>query len=431
MKCEPMVCMSEVSAAVIELGLAPEVLPELDDLTVGGVINGYGIEGTSHLFGLFADSCVAYELVLGDGSLVRATADNEYSDLFYAVPWSHGSIGLLVGAEFRLTPIKEYMRVTYTPVTGSLDDIASRYRLAFQPSTRHSCEEKVPDFIEAALFSDTTAVISTGRYASKEEAMRKGNVINEIGWWYKPWFYTIMQSALKRGNFVEYVPSRQYHHRHTRSLYWEGALLIPFGNHPLFRFFLGWLMPPKVSLLKLTMTDSLRNYYTERHACQDMLIPARKVPEAIKFVHENFETYPLWMCPHRMPKRRMGTMLDCEPEYEKNMEPGDTEEAQMWTDVGIWTVPLPVLRNEVWNGVEATRSMEKWLRDNRSYQCLYAISEQSEEEFWQMFDRTLYDAVRKKYGADCNFMSVYYKISKAKKGQILPYSNSVASKKTQ
>lgn len=429
MKCEPMVCMSEVSAAVFRLGLAPHVLPELDDLTVGGCINGYGIEGTSHLFGLFADSCVAYELVLADGSLIRATADNEHSDLFHAVPWSHGSIGLLVGAEIKLTPIKDYMKVTYTPVTGDLDAIAKRFQETFQlPAT--SGQDKAPDFIETALFSDTTAVISTGKYASREEAMTKGNVINEIGWWYKPWFYTIMQSALKRGKFVEYVPSRQYHHRHTRSLYWEGALLIPFGNHPLFRFFLGWLMPPKVSLLKLTMTDSLRNYYTERHACQDMLIPARKVPEAIKFVHDTFETYPLWMCPHRLPKRRMGTMLDCEPEYEKNMEPGDTEEAQMWTDIGIWTVPLPVLRNEVWNGVEATKSMEKWLRDNKSYQCLYAVSEQSEEEFWQMFDRTLYDAVRKKYGAEHNFMSVYYKISKAKKGQVPRYSNSAISNKT-
>lgn len=425
-KCEPMVCMSEVSAAVLPLGMAPQVLPELDDLTVGGVINGYGIEGSSHLFGLFSDTCVAYELVLADGSLVRATADNEYSDLFHAVPWSHGSIGLLVGAEFRLTPVKEYMKVTYSPVSGNLDEIASHYLESFRPPQKNQ-EEKVPDFVETMIFDATNAVITTGRYASREEATRKGNVINEIGWWYKPWFYTHVATALKRGKFVEYVPAREYHHRHTRSLYWEGALIVPMGNHPLFRFFLGWLMPPKVSLLKLTMTRSLRSYYEQRHACQDMLIPSRKIADCLKFCHDNFETYPLWVAPHRLPKKRMGTMLDCEPEYEKDMQAADTEEGQMWTDVGIWTVPLPVLRNEVWDGIEATKSMEKWLRDNRSYQCLYAVSEQSEEEFWKMFDKTLYDAVRKKYGAECNFMSVYYKISKSKKGKA--YSNPPSLKK--
>lgn len=98
-KCDPMVCMSEFSAAMLPLGLATQVLPELDDLTIGGVINGYGIEGSNHLFNLFSDTYVAYKLVLADGSLVRA-ADNDYFNFFHVVPWSHGSIGLLVGVEF-------------------------------------------------------------------------------------------------------------------------------------------------------------------------------------------------------------------------------------------------------------------------------------------------------------------------------------------
>ena len=123
--------MSEVSAAMLPLGLAPQVLPELDDLSLGGVINGYGIEGSNHLFSLFSDTCIAYELVLAEGSLIRAIVDNDYFDLFLVVPWLHGSIGLLVEDEFPLTPIKEYMKVTYSPVTINLDDIANRYLESF------------------------------------------------------------------------------------------------------------------------------------------------------------------------------------------------------------------------------------------------------------------------------------------------------------
>ncbi|KAJ6739413.1 24-DEHYDROCHOLESTEROL REDUCTASE, partial [Salix koriyanagi] len=76
----------------------------------------------------------------------------------------------------------------------------------------------------------------TGRYASKEEAKKKGNVINNVGWWFKPWFYQHAQTALKKGEFVEYIPTREYYHRHTRCLYWEGKLILPFADQWWFRF---------------------------------------------------------------------------------------------------------------------------------------------------------------------------------------------------
>jgi delta24-sterol reductase len=54
--------------------------------------------------------------------------------------------------------------------------------------------------------------------------------------------------------------------------------------------------------------------------------------------------------------------------------------------------------------------MEAWARAHHGYQCLYAVTEQSESEFWQMFDRTLYAQVRKRYGGEGAFMDVYDKV---------------------
>lgn len=56
--------------------------------------------------GLYQESIIAYEVVLADGSLVRATRDNEYSDLFYTLPWSHGTLGFLVALELQIIKIK-------------------------------------------------------------------------------------------------------------------------------------------------------------------------------------------------------------------------------------------------------------------------------------------------------------------------------------
>lgn len=39
----------------------------------GGLVMGTGIESSSHIYGLFQHICVAFELVLADGSLVRCT----------------------------------------------------------------------------------------------------------------------------------------------------------------------------------------------------------------------------------------------------------------------------------------------------------------------------------------------------------------------
>jgi len=286
-KVEPLVNMGQITRATVPMNLSLAVVAELDDLTVGGLINGYGMEGSSHIYGLFTDTVVAMEVVLADGRVVRVTKNNEYSDLFHAIPWSQGTLGLLVSAEIKLIPIKEYLKLTYWPVRGNLQELAQAYADSFAP--RDGDPAKVPDFVEAMIFNPTEGVLMTGCYASKKEAKQKGNVINSVGWWFKPWFYQHAETALKKGEFVEYIPTREYYHRHTRSLYWEGKLILPFGDQWWFRWCLGWLMPPKVSLLKATQGEAIRNYYHDHHVVQDVLVPLYKVGDALEFLHRTME----------------------------------------------------------------------------------------------------------------------------------------------
>ncbi|CAG7877033.1 unnamed protein product [Brassica rapa] len=410
---EPLVNMGQISRATVPMNLSLAVVAELDDLTVGGLINGYGIEGSSHLYGLFADTVVAYEIVLAGGELVRATKDNEYSDLFYAIPWSQGTLGLLVAAEIKLIPVKEYMKLTYIPVKGDLQTLAQGYMDSFAPKDGDT--SKIPDFVEGMVYNPTEGVMMVGTYASKEEAKKKGNKINNVGWWFKPWFYQHAQTALKKGEFVEYIPTREYYHRHTRCLYWEGKLILPFGDQFWFRFLFGWLMPPKVSLLKATQGEAIRNYYHDMHVIQDMLVPLYKVGDALEWVHREMEVYPIWLCPHKLYKAPIKQQIYPEPGFEYERRQGDTEDAQMYTDVGVYYAPGPVLRGEEFDGSEAVRKMEKWLIENGGFQPQYAVSELDEKSFWRMFDGDLYEHCRKKYRAVGTFMSVYYKSKKGRK----------------
>ncbi|CAA6655764.1 unnamed protein product [Spirodela intermedia] len=417
-KVEPLVNMGQITRVTVPMNLALAVVAELDDLTVGGLINGYGIEGSSHIYGLFSDTVVALEVVLADGRVVRATKDNEYSDLFYGIPWSQGTLGFLVSAEIKLIPVKEYMRLTYTPVRGSLQDFAQAYADSFAP--RDKDPGKVPDFVEGMIYNPNEGVMMTGTYASKEEAKRKGNVINSVGWWFKPWFYQHAQTALKKGEFVEYIPTREYYHRHTRCLYWEGKLILPFGDQWWFRWTLGWLMPPKVSFLKATQGEAIRNYYHAMHVIQDLLVPLHKVGDALEWVHEEMESWDCAGLPHlavpSSPVQATREDDDLPGAGLRAARPaGDTNFAQMFTDIGVYYAPGPVLRGEEFDGAEAVRRLEEWLIQNHGFQPQYAVSELSEKNFWRMFDAGHYEHCRRKYNAIGTFMSVYYKSKKGRK----------------
>lgn len=100
---EPLASMGQLSATLSKIGWTIPIVPELDDLTVGGLVMGTGIESSSHIHGLFQHICLSFELVMADGSLVKCSRE-ENSDLFYAVPWSYGTLGFLVAVELKIIP---------------------------------------------------------------------------------------------------------------------------------------------------------------------------------------------------------------------------------------------------------------------------------------------------------------------------------------
>ena len=71
--------------------------------------------------GLYQETVHAYDVVLGDGSLVRATRDNEYSDLYHCLPWSHGTLGFLVALEVNIIPVKVAITDSYVNLSHYQD----------------------------------------------------------------------------------------------------------------------------------------------------------------------------------------------------------------------------------------------------------------------------------------------------------------------
>lgn len=399
---EPGATVGEVTAYLLKLGLQLECTLEMADATLGGLAMATGMTTHSHVCGLIHETVTEYEVVTAKGTIVMARPDNEHADLWRALPFSHGTLGMLVSLKLRVLPSKAFVRLEYVPCR-SREQLKAEYLQILEAAERGD-EASTPFFVESLVFSREEAVLMKG-YLSAGGAEGDGEVrFNNVGWWWKPWFYKHVESMLlTEGRTQELIPIWDYLMRHDRSMCMTMGTVIPYGNAPWFRFLLGWLLPPHMSFLKSSHTKETREASIRAQVYQDVAFPAARVDEALDVVHELFEVYPLMMYPCRSVGR--GGML--------KVSGGSAGEAktEMMLNLGIYGIPAAKKADPTCNFPMLTnvRQLEGWIRSAGGFQHTYCDSFQTEEEFRAMFDHTLWDEMRVRYGGDGVFPTVYAK----------------------
>lgn len=395
-RCEPMVTMGQITHTLNPLGLTLPVLPELDDLTVGGLTCGVGIETSSHKYGLFTHACTAFEIVTADGEHKYCSA-TENPELFRAIPWSHGTLGILVCVEVPLIKCKPWVKLDYIPIRNK------------EEAVKACCEafDGEDDFVEALVYNTDDWVLMIGNMVDTPVPSQ----VNAIGKHWKPWFFTHVAKFLETGSATEYVPLTDYYHRHTRALFWEIQDIVTFGNQAWFRYLLGWAMPPNISIMKRLQTEELRKLYELHHVVQDMLIPASTLSESMTVMDEHFDVYPVWICPMRIFQEDSGFL------HPTRGGPKTRKGEEMFVDIGVYGVPgcgsgRPGKTDFV--ASPSCRKVEDFVREVEGFQMLYADMYQERDEFREMFDHTLLDKMREAIpGTKIAFPEVYDKVKKS------------------
>src|SRR5262249_32169673 len=116
---EAMTPYDVLAAATVQRGVMPCVVPQLKSITIGGAVAGVGIESSSVKYGLVHDTLLELELLLADGSIVVATADNEHRDLFFAFPNSYGTLGYALRVKTRVVPVKRFVALSHLRQTSA------------------------------------------------------------------------------------------------------------------------------------------------------------------------------------------------------------------------------------------------------------------------------------------------------------------------
>lgn len=405
---EPMVTMGQLVPTLMKMGWTLPVVPELEELTVGGMVAGTGVESSSHHSGLFQELCIELEVVLANGGVVMCSRHHR-EDLFEAFFWSYGTLGMLVGAKLRIIPSAPYIRLCYYTFESEKTFVdfwrtESEKGLKFadagdDASLDAANGDGCARFVEGLMFSEHRGVVMRGAFAHN---IGQDGTFYEHGKWYKPYFYKHAEEMFGRskpdgGPVVEYWPLRDYYYRHSRSVFWEMENIVPLGDSPIFRWGFGWMLPPSVSFLKLTTPASLQKFYDTKHVIQDMLVPASKMEQSLEVFRRHFDMYPLWVCP-----------LYLRPGRGIVHAKGDS--LVLYVDLGAYGVPGAVKRGEDYDVVAQIRKVEEFVTSVDGFEMLYADSYMTRTEFAKMFDRSLYDELRKTLGAKEAFPDIYDKI---------------------
>jgi len=399
---EPLVEVGQITRWLLPRGYMLATTLEIDEATVGGLSMAVGMTTASHKYGLLQETVVEYEMIMGDGKYLRVTKDS-HPDLFHALPWSHGSLGFLVGLKLRVIPVKKFVKLRYSVCKSQKGYSALIRQLAHR--TGASC----PDFVEATIFSRQEGVVMDASFC---DSPPKGAVVNDITAWYKPWFYKHIESMLAnpdKSEVIEYVDTYTYIFRHNRAIFWtlRDQLDVRVGNHWLFRLLLGWLLPPKVTFLKLPTTPHLKEEMAYRRVYQDIVLPIRTIEEAVDKAGDLFSIWPILIYPSRIYDHSADGYRGTFRTPDKKDIVSGTNYA-MYYDLGVYGTP-PAVATGTYKAVHAMREMEDYVRRVGGAPFLYADTFMTRKEFGEMFDLEMYEKVRKKYAAEGNFPHLFEK----------------------
>ncbi|KAI9738408.1 MAG: hypothetical protein M1834_008911 [Cirrosporium novae-zelandiae] len=371
---EPNVPMDRLVEKTMKHGLIPPVVMEFPGITVGGGFAGTAGESSSFKYGFFHCTINWIEMVLANGDIVTAS-NTERSDLFHGAAGSFGTMGVTTLLELKLIEAQPFVKLTYHPILSVEEGIQKIEEARADSST---------DYIDGILFGYDVGVIITGRLTDKtpiENQMQRFSRAKD------PWFYLHVKKNLARHHYTswtEAVPLKDYLFRYDRGGFWTGALAFKYFLTPFNRI-TRWLLDPLMhtrvmyhALHKSGLSDS--------YIIQDLAVPYSAAPDLISYIDSTLDIYPLWLCP----------LLQMDNNNNKNfsMYPHTRTNTPL-LNIGVWgpgsSTPLSLKT--------INRDLEKEVCFLSGIKWLYAQTYYTEAEFWDIYDRKSYDALRAKYHA--------------------------------
>lgn len=405
---EPMVTMESLVAATLRRGLLPKVVPELRAMTVGGAIMGGAMESTSHRHGMFHDTVQECELLLGNGTVVLAS-EQQNAPLSKAVGGSYGCLCMLTMATIGCVPAQQHVALHYTWHSTVHDGIQAL----------HTACSQEKDFVDGvALPFDKGYLCISGSFADKDTLRSFASDHNLISvgqsWDDFYWEHILdVSDCLRRGNASSanvLMEVTDYLFRFDRGVFWfvhadtwitdlwsflHPVKLISFcvsHRDPISKFLFRWLFTTQRG--QFFMHSLPEQAIASRLVIQDVFAPLEKAADCINFIHAqmpNGQRSPVWTWPV--------AGADSAKLFAPNGNSTD-----LMVNCGIYG------RSASGGAGEFTRALEAWAAERGCRKLLYSQNYYTEDEFWQLYDEKQFRYLRETYAADDVFPCISAKV---------------------
>ena len=381
---EPNVPMDRLVEETLKHGLVPPVVMEFPGITVGGGYAGTSGESSSFKHGFFNTTINWVEMVLASGEVIRCS-DSEKPDLFHGAAGAVGSLGVTTLVELQLIEAKKYVQTTFHPVS-SVEE-ATKVLQDFTAMSQF-------DYVDGILYSPDQGVIVTGTMTDDSIEVLTTQCFSSP---WDPWFYLHAQNKITDQNAqrTELIPMAEYLFRYDRGGFWIGAYAFQYFKTP-FNDYTRWFLDDFLHT-RMMYTALHASGHSKELIVQDLALPYSTTGDFVNYTAKTFDIWPLWLCPLRQ---------SASPTFHPHfIEPkGDRKTLKPMLNIGLWG-HAPRDRDFV----DLNRDLESKLRGLGGMKWLYAQTFYTEDEFWNVYDRKWYSALREKYSA-ISLPSVYEKV---------------------
>ena len=379
---EGMTTYEDFVKETLKYGLMPAVVPQLKTITIGGAVAGVGIEATSFRYGLVHETVLEMEILLASGETVTCNK-NERADLFYGFPNSYGTLGYALRLKVKLIPVKPFVHIKHT----RYEDATEYFRALEKTCVRDNNAAAVahPDFVDGVMFGPTEMYITTGTFVDKTPFVSD--------YTYKNIYY----KSIKSGH-DDYLSVRDYIWRWDTDWFWCSKV---FGvQHPLIRRIFGKKRLNSASYGRIKKFAERHPFvmkfgrlFSERESViQDVDIPIENAPAFQEFFFDEINIRPVWICPFRAyDKTAKFNFYSFDPE-------------KLYVNFGFWdSIPTKEETGHY------NRLVEKKVSELHGKKGLYSDSYYPKEEFWKIYDKNIYDALKQKYDPQKKLKDLYEK----------------------
>lgn len=380
--CEPGVTIHDLCMHLTKYNMIPEVIPELKNLTVGGLVQGTGLETSSFKYGQFNDTCEEYEMILGNGDIIKCSKD-QHSDMFYGTSGAFGTLSIMTLLKIRIRPASPCVTLDYF----SFDSIESA-----NEELHKLCIENKYDFLEGIVFSPDHVTIMGGTLTARNTTLP----MYDLEPWNAEWFAEHVENVQVQS---EQFTLMQYLFRHDRGAFWTGQYARYKGVHIGQKKFVRKLLYKYFDTLTLwaKLHNKPHSEREKRFVMQDCYIDIKTTPDFVNKCNERLGIYPLWLC----PVKTVNTPQLFSPHHGMNTD--------FMIDVGVWGVPTKF--PYPFDGIALNREIEYWMKKYNGKKMFYGRAYFDKDEFYETYPyKEQYKALREKYHSERSFLEITDKI---------------------